>query len=140
MAEFSEIPDMASMLAQRIAAKKGISHTSAPGTFDPYQAMLDRKVGKPIDAVIPEAQQWPEEDVKRLQDYCTKMGIIGFNSGRMHPIAALSMLKKQFGQDFTDVPLEDRLPEGYEKIGTKSSYGPNYPYSAAIQKKQVLHG
>jgi hypothetical protein len=139
--EFPQMPDMAAVLAQRIAAKKAeTTGQPAPGTFDPYQAMLDRKAGKPIEQKLPEVQQWPEEDVKTLQDYCTKMGIVGFNSGRMNPIAALAMLKKRFGDDYTGVPLDERLPHGYEKMGTKSQHGPNYPYSEAMKKKQILHG
>jgi hypothetical protein len=140
--DFPQLPDMGAMLAQRIAAKKADATGAqpAPGTFDPYQAMLDRKAGKPIEQKIPEVQQWPEEDVQKLQDYCKKMGIVGFNSGRMHPIAALAMLMKQFGEDYSNVPLEERVPQGYEKIGTKSQHGPNYPYSAAMKQKQILHG
>lgn len=138
----NRMPDLASALAQRIAARQSeaTGTTAAPGTFDPYQAILNKKHGQtaPVD---PEAiQKWPEEDVNKLQDYCTKMGIIGFNSGRMHPIAALAMLKQQFGQDFTNTPLEERVPAGYEKMGTKSQFGPNYPYSEAMKKKQILHG
>lgn len=140
--EFSQLPDMNAMLAQRIAAKQAESNGTnpAPGTFDPYQAMLDRKNGKVPEAQLPEAQKWPEEDVQKLQTYCQRMGIVGFNSGRMHPIAALAMLKKQFGDDYTNVPLEERVPEGYEKVGTKSTNNPNYPYSQAMSKKQILHG
>lgn len=140
--DFPQLPDMGAMLAQRIAAKKADTTGAqpAPGTFDPYQALLKKKQGEtaPIDPST--IQKWPEEDVKKLQDYCQKMGIFGFNSGKMHPIAALSMLKQQFREDFSNVPLEECLPQGYEKIGTKSGYGPNYPYSEAIRKKQILHG
>lgn len=131
---FSEIPDMAAMLAQRLAAKQGESTTPAPGTVDPYQAMLARKTGKPLEQVSPEIQVWPEEDVTKLQNYCKKMGIVGFNAGRMHPIAALAMLMKQFGEDYSNIPLDERLPAGYQKLGTKT------PYGEAMQKRQILHG
>jgi len=69
--EFSQLPDMNAMLAQRIAAKQAESNGTnpAPGTFDPYQAMLDRKNGKVPEAQLPEAQKWPEEDVQKLQTY-----------------------------------------------------------------------
>jgi len=138
----NRMPDIASVLAKRIADKKAseTGTTPAAGTFDPYQSMLKKKEGEiaPVDPTS--IQKWPEEDLKKLQDYCQKMGVVGFNCGRMHPIAALAMLKRQFGEDFSDVPLEQRVPEGYEKMGTKSSYGPNYPYSQAVQKKQILHG
>lgn len=131
--EFPQLPDMNAMLAARISAKQGTT-TPAPGTFDPYQAMLARKAGKVPETVLPEAQKWPEEDVKLLQDYCTKMGIVGFNPGRMSPIAALAMLKKQFGDDYTNVPLEERVPAGYQKLGTKTSY------EDAVRNRQLLHG
>lgn len=139
----NHMPDMAAALAQRIAARKAEEAGTtlpAPGTFDPYQAMLKKNRGETIPVDPDEVQKWPEEDLKKLQDYCQKMGIAGFNCGRMHPIAALAMLKQRFGEDFSNVPLEERVPAGYEKAGTKSSYGPNYPYSEALRKKQILHG
>ena len=139
--EFNQLPDIASLLAQRIAARKADANGTvpAPGTFDPYQAMLKKK-NQETAPVDPETvQSWPAEDVKQLQDYCQKMGIVGFSSGRMSPIAALAMLKQKFGEDFSNVPLEERVPEGYQKIGTKGSYGPNYPYGEAMKKKQILH-
>ena len=140
--EFHELPDMASVLAQRIAAKKAEQPgtTPAPGTFDPYQAMLKKKEQETLPIDPSTVQTWPVDDVKKLQDYCQKMGITGFNCGRMHPIAALAMLKQRFGEDFSNTPLEERVPAGYEKMGTKSNYGPNYPYSEAMKKKQILHG
>ena len=139
----SRIPDLQSALAARIAAKAGDVDTSnpPPGTVDPYKLMLQKKRQMDTGDIDPGTiVRWPEEATKQLQDYCTKMGIVGFNSGRMHPLAALAALKKQLGDDYTGVPLEERVPAGYEKRGTPSGYGPNYPYSEAIRKKQVLHG
>jgi len=140
----SRIPDFGSALTQRIVARKAEeTGTTLPpaGTVDPYQLMLKRKQGEELKEVDPSnIVKWPEADTKKLEDYCSKMGVVGFNCGRMHPLAALAMLKKQFGDDYTDVPLGERVPEGYEKIGTKSPYGPGYPYSQAVLKKQILHG
>ena len=136
----SRIPDFSAAIAQRVSQKQGTTTTPTPTpSFDPYQAMLKRKEAEtaPIDPAT--IKQWPEEDVKRLQDYCERMGIVGFSCGRMHPIAALAFLKEKFGGDYTDVPLEERVPSGYEKLGAEG-YGPSYPYSKAIQKKQILHG
>jgi hypothetical protein len=136
--EFSTMPNMDMLLAQRIADKTG-AQTKSEGGFDPYKSLLKKKTEEmtPID---PETiQKWPEEQTKELETYCQKVGIVGFNSGKMPPIVALAMLKRQFG-DYTGVPLEERLPPGYEKVGTKSNYGPNYPYSKAMQNKQILHG
>jgi hypothetical protein len=139
----SRIPDLSSALAQRIASKSGTNINGTlppPGTVDPYKIMLKRKQDE-IGEVDPNTiQKWPDDSVKKLQDYCNKMGIYGYNSGRMNPLAALALLKKQFGDDYTDVPLEQRVPEGYEKRGTPSGYGPNYPYTQAMNKKQIIHG
>ena len=137
----SRIPDFASALAQRIAIKKGdVAAPSNSSTFDPYQAMLKKKVEEtaPIDPST--VQRWPEKDLKALQDYCQEMGIMGFNCGRMSPMAALAMLKKQFNQDYTNVPLEERVPTGYEKINSNNKSNPDYPYSRQIGGKQIIHG
>ena len=134
----SKLPDLESVLIQRLSQSQAT--TNQPnGQFDPYKAMIKKKEADTVPIDPSTIKQWPEADVKRLQEYCEKMGIIGFSAGRMHPIAALSMLKKQFGEDFTGTPMEERLPVGYEKMGTKS-YGPNNTYSQTIQKKQILHG
>jgi hypothetical protein len=147
--EYAPYPDvselMAQRLAQRIATKQADVSTGTlppPGTFDPYQVLIKKKKMEESGEIDPKTvqQKWPEEDVKKLQDYCTKMGIYGFSSGRMPPLAALALLKKQFGDDYTGVPIEDRIPEGYAKRGTISNYGPNYPYTEAMRKKQILHG
>lgn len=139
----SRMPDLGSVLAARIAAKQNSSVTNnniSPGKVDPYQLMLKKKQSEtePIDSST--IQKWPEEAVKKLEDYCNRMGIIGFSAGKMHPLAALAMLKKQLGDDYTDVPLEERIPAGYEKRGTTSTYNSNYPYTESTTKKQILHG
>lgn len=144
MSDFEDLstrmPDMASVLAQRIAARNASTNPATPKSgFDPYQTMVNKKSSETTEVDPATIQRWPEESVKQLEDYCKKVGIVGFNAGRMHPIAALAMLKKQFG-DFSDTPLEERVPEGFEKRGTPSGYGPNYPYSQAMQKKQIIHG
>ncbi len=137
----SRMPDMASVIAQRIAAKTGTSGASAPpGTVDPYKLMVNRKNSSESNIIdTSKIVTWPENDVKLLQDYCTKMGIVGFNSGRTPPLVALSLLKKQLGDDYTNISLEERVPVGYEKLGS-SGYGSNYPYTDSINKKQILHG
>jgi hypothetical protein len=139
----SRIPDFSSVLLQRAMAKKNDINSTAlspPGTIDPYTLLLKKKQAETAEVDPKTIVKWPDESHKKLQDYCAKMGIVGFSAGLMNPIAALAMLKKQFGEDYTDVPLENRIPAGYEKSGTHSGYGPNYPYSQAISKKQILHG
>lgn len=135
------LPDLSAVLAQRIASKNNESlsgNLPPPGTIDPYKLMLKKKqeeVGEVDSSTI---QKWPEKDIVELEDYCKKTGIVGFNCGKMNPIAAFHMLKQKFG-DYTNVPLEERVPSGYEKRGTLSKYGPNYPYGEIQTKKQILH-
>lgn len=147
MDEFSDIsirlPDLGAVLANRIASKKALeSGDSLPpaGTVDPYQLMLQRKRGEETTPPIEVKDPWPPETMKPLQDYCARMGIVGFNCGRMHPIAALAFLKQKLGGDFTNVPLENRVEDGYEKLGEHSGNGPNYPFTQASLKRQILHG
>ncbi len=142
--EYPQLPDIGQVLQQRIAARANPGALPSPGTVDPYEVMLQRKKQAESGIVAPitePVQQWPEEDVKALEDYCKRMGIMGFAT-KMNPKIALMQLKQKMG-DYSGVPLEDRIPEGYEKIGTKNTYSPDYPYSSAIkpaEKKQVIHG
>jgi hypothetical protein len=138
--ERNDVPDFTQLLMKRISDKKSEeTKTVGAGGFDPYKMMVNKKVsdeGAPIDTS--NTIKWPEEDVKALEDFCLKYGIVGYNCGRMSPVAALSMLKSQFG--IVDKPLEERVPAGYEKLGVKSKYNANYPYSRVINKKNLLNG
>jgi hypothetical protein len=137
--EFPTLRGFENLLQQRVAQKSAIEGPLPPaGTIDPYQLLLQRKKGeiKEIDPAT--IQEWPSEDVKELEDYCRRNGVVGVSS-RLNPKLALMQLKRQVG-DYGGVPLEERMPEGYEKIGTPNKYGPNYPYSDAISKKQIIHG
>ena len=51
---------------------------------------------------------WPEKDIKALSEFCKKYKILGFNCGRMHPTAALALLKRQIG--VSDPQLAERTP------------------------------
>lgn len=138
----SRMPDLGAVLAQRIAARNAeATGTTPPGVVDPYQVMLQKKRedANPDLVDTTNVVKWPDADIKKLTDYCAKAGIVGFNCGRMHPIAALSMLKQQFG-DFSEVPLEERVPAGYQKMGTRSEYSATHPYGQSMNKKQILHG
>lgn len=140
--QFSEIPDMQSLLMQRIANKVSDQPTKlSGGGFDPHASMVKRnKIEKGEELPeIPEAPRWPEEDVQELQNYCQRMGIIGFST-RQNPKIALMQLKKQMG-DFDGISLEERVPHGYEKKGTPNNYNANFPYNH-IQKpgKNLLNG
>lgn len=136
--EYPTLPGFDQMFAQRIASKAAPSALPPPGTADPYELMVKRKEGGQAELPLAPTQQWPEEDVKALEDYCKRNGILGFAT-RQNPKLALMQLKRQVG-DYSGVPLEDRVPEGYERRGTPNKYGPGYPYSEAVAKKQVLHG
>ena len=142
--QFSEIPNIGQLLQQKMAAKKASSETAIPkpGSVDPYKLMVQKnQINRgEIAAPMSPIQQWPEEDLKELQDYCQKMGIFGFNYGTMNPKLALRQLKQQVG-DMSDVSLENRIPAGYERKGTISSTSPNYPFSKPQpQKKSLLTG
>jgi hypothetical protein len=134
----SRIPDFSNALINRVTNKtQSDEHPNIKPWVDPYQMMLQRKRGEtPIDPAT--IQQWPDEDVMELEYYCKRNGIVGVSS-KMNPKLALMQLKRQVG-DYSGVPLEDRVPEGYERRGTPNTYGPNYPYSEALVKKQILHG
>ncbi len=125
---FTEFDIMAALHA-RIAEKKAgatpAQSSTGKATVDPYQMMVNRKNANAEEALAP-VQTWPEEDVKKLEEFCKKMGIVGFNCGNMSPLAALALLKGKLG--VVDTPART---EGY---------GPNYPYTQAIQKKRLLHG
>ena len=71
--------------------------TQKLGDFDPFVEMMKCKYQEDnldIDLTVP---QHNEDDVKELEDFCLKHGIVGFNCGRMNPKAALQMLKSKIG-------------------------------------------
>lgn len=64
---------------------------------DPIHQMLVRRKQGGEDTQIPPQQSFPQEDIDALEKFCQKHGILGFNFGRMHPRAALNMLKNKMG-------------------------------------------
>ena len=132
----SKMPDFGQFLQKGLEKDKAVN----PGTFDPHALMVKKKEVEKgeVEDTTPK-QVWPAADVKALEDFCKKMGILGFSAGKMSPIAALALLKQQFG--IVDGPYEHRVPAGYEKIGVKpTKFNPSYPYSDMMKKKGVLHG
>lgn len=104
---------------------------AAPNGFDPFKTMMQKKAIENGEVVPPSdlpVQRWPEKDTKALEEFCTKHGIVGFNCGRMSPIAALAFLKNHLG--IVDAPLEERVPNGYTRLT---------PYSD-VMKKVLLKG
>lgn len=122
--------DAISILQQRLASRKA-EPSSNPArrssAIDPYQIMVNRhkqNAGE-ISAEYP-VQKWSQEDILKLEDFCRRHGIVGFNCGTMSPLAALAILKNKLG--VIDDPT------------TSEGYGPNYPYTGAIKKKTLLKG
>ena len=135
---FEEYPDLKTSIIpdfNQVISKK-IDTLKQNSGFDPYKIMVQKKQlnDGEIEDNTPK-KTWPEKDIKVLEDFCEKHGIVGFNCGRMSPIAALAFLKQKLG--IVDGSLEERIPYGYEKIGINSS---NYPYANVTKKKMILNG
>lgn len=64
--------------------------------FDPYKLLLKRKQQQDDPLLIPKVQ-YNESDVKELEEFCTKHGILGINFKNMNPKAILNMLKSKMG-------------------------------------------
>lgn len=115
--EFESYPELQSSIipdfSQIVSKKINTSKQSTSKEFDPYKLMIQKKELNSDETInnTSSIQIWPEKDIKALEDFCHRHSIIGFNCGRMHPIAALAMLKKQF--NFTDEKLEENIP--YQK-------------------------
>lgn len=123
--EYSELPlDFATFINNKMSLKKAMGNTSPCG-FDPYQAMINKKKLEAGEISELPVTKWPTQDVKALEDFCSKNGIVGFNSGRMSPIAALAFLKNKMG--IVDSTLEERIPYGYMKMKENN-------------KTSILHG
>jgi len=104
--EFSEYPEMPNTFGQVISQRSPT--VIKDGAFDPHQLMLKKKLtdsGESVD--LTPKHSWPDQDIKALEDFCKKYGLIGFNCGRMSPIAALSLLKQKMG--VIDAPVENRV-------------------------------
>lgn len=52
---------------------------------------------KPFE-MNPSIPEYNEEDMKELQEYCQKRGILGVNFGNKNPRAVLQMLKARMGE------------------------------------------
>ena len=72
---------------------------------DPIFQSLVRRKQSGEDTNLPPIQEFAQEDINELESFCRKYGILGFNCGRMHPKAALRMLKSRMG-----VPIEEATP------------------------------
>jgi len=134
--EFEEYPDLKTSIIpdfNQVVTKKVETIKSK---FDPYQLMVKKKIidSGEIEDNTPK-QTWPEKDIKLLDDFCKGHGIVGFNCGRMSPIAALAFLKQKLG--IVDGPLEDRIPYGYQKMNLNNS---DNSFTNPSKKKVLLSG
>jgi len=72
---------------------------------DPIFQSLVRRKQQGEDTNLPPTQEFPQQDINELESFCHKYGIIGFNCGRMHPRAALRMLKMKMGVPNEEKPI-----------------------------------
>ena len=56
---------------------------------------------------LPHVVEYNNEDVKALEEFCNKYGIVAMNFGRMNPQIALKMLKSKMGIQETPVVKSD---------------------------------
>lgn len=104
---FVKVPDFNQMMSQTLGQGVPPPAISKNG-FDPYAVMVNRKKMESGNyQVTTPSVSWPEQDIKTLEDFCKQHGIIGFNCGRMSPIAALCLLKSKLGI-VDNNPLEQR--------------------------------
>ena len=78
--------------------------------------------------------EWPERDIKALEDFCRKYNVEWPDCGKMPPVVALAMLKTKLGVE--DPPLHERIPFGEKK----AINNPYYPYLEMVRTKTILHG
>lgn len=98
-----EWPSIGSGMFGNMSMQRPIA-SKVPG-FDPVALMAKRKEQQDDPDNIP-IVNYEENDILELESFCRKNGIIGFNCGRMHPKAALRMLKMKMG-----IPLEDNISQ-----------------------------
>lgn len=86
MEEFRTIPNLIDKLMHK--------------TSDPIYQMMLNKQNQSINSNVnstPQVIQYQNNDIKELEEFCMKNGIIGFNCGNMHPKMALKILKSKLG-------------------------------------------
>jgi hypothetical protein len=127
MPEFDAVAILQQRLAQKAASTTNDHPSHTAGTFDPHQIMVKRRSQNAGEIACDHpVQNWPAQDIKTLEDFCRSHGIMGFNCGTMSPLAALVFLKQKLG-------IMDQTPRS-------EGYGPNYPYTEAMSKRQLLKG
>lgn len=64
--------------------------------FDPYKLLLKRKQQQDDSTLSPKIE-YNLDDVKELEEFCVKYGILGINFKNMNPKSILNMLKSKMG-------------------------------------------
>lgn len=64
--------------------------------FDPYKILLQKKFNQTNPSEIPTIS-YNEDDIKELEEFCKKHGILGVNFKNMNPKSVLNMLKNKIG-------------------------------------------
>lgn len=64
--------------------------------FDPYKLLLKRKQQEDDPTFISKIEH-NHEDIKELEEFCNKYGILGINFKNMNPKTILNMLKSKMG-------------------------------------------
>ena len=77
---------------------------------DPIHAMLVKRKQQRDNGEEPilPAVEYKNEDVKALEEFCNKYGIVAMNFGRMNPQIALKMLKAKMGIQGSPVVKSDK--------------------------------
>jgi len=119
--EYQSPIDFNSFVSDRLSSKQ--LEPNPKTSFDPYKLMADRKKAQDGEFTYQPVQKWPEEDIKKLEDFCKQYGILGFNCGRMPPLVALSMLKQKLG-------IIDSIVD--------NKYNINNPYGSTTNNKKIL--
>lgn len=125
--KFNPITFLQQKLIQKNSPTFHNNSSEGQSNFDPYKIMMDRKKQETGEiANNAPIHQWPINDVKKLEDFCKQMNIVGFHSGNLPPLVALHLLKQKLG-------IIDEFPKS-------EGYNPNCPYSQQFQNKIILHG
>lgn len=81
--------------------------------YDPIHALfLKRKQQQDNGENLPPIKQYSDDDIKALEEFCNKYGILACNFGNMHPKAALQMLKSKMGIIENNPPTKKILLKG----------------------------
>lgn len=67
------------------------------GGYDPIHSLLVRRKQERDFGQLPSVDVHSKDDVRALEEFCRKYGILGGNFGNMSPKGVLAMLKSKMG-------------------------------------------